>query len=185
MEGNKGVPCVLGVYENKRRGIIGVGNVLRSDDGIGPAVIKKLREYRLPPDVELYDAGLCMLPLLPEIFRLEKAIIIDAVQGGGSAGEIYRIDWRELAYGLPEYGFSLHNFGPVEALRVWSSVGLRDGNEPDGSDTGRRFPEITIIGVEPGNLDWSCQLSKALVDRMGDIIKLVFSELEIQVIGDA
>ena len=72
--------------------ILGVGNPLRRDDGIGPAVIQLLAEnrdgYQIPSDIELVDGGTDGLGLIEYLKDYKKVVIIDAVETGLAPGTI-------------------------------------------------------------------------------------------------
>jgi hydrogenase maturation protease len=69
--------------------VLGVGNVLMSDDGFGPAIIDALRErFEFPPEVELLDAGTPGLNLAAVMMDRQAMIVIDAITAAGQPGEL-------------------------------------------------------------------------------------------------
>jgi hydrogenase maturation protease len=142
--------------------VIGVGNLLMKDEGIGIHAVKALQEIGLPADVELIDGGTS--PDLIAYTRAgDKIIIIDAAKAGGEPGAIYHYRPEDLAVGKGILT-SAHEMGVVENLKL---VEL-SGNEPR---------ETIIIGIEPKEIDWGTELSPELQKRLPDIVKVVLREI--------
>jgi hydrogenase maturation protease len=142
--------------------VIGVGNLLLKDEGIGIHIIKSLQEFALPPDVRLIDGGTS--PDLIAYTRAgDKLIIVDAARAGGEPGTIYRFHPRDLA---AEKGAltSAHELGVEQNLKLMSLM----GHEPR---------ETVIIGIEPREIDWGMELSPELQQKMPEIVKLVLREI--------
>ncbi len=83
---------------NKRRTVvIGLGNPLMGDDGLGLAVLDELRTgYAFPPDVELVDGGTWGMNLLPVIEDADELILIDAIDVGATPGAFVRLEHHRL-----------------------------------------------------------------------------------------
>jgi hydrogenase maturation protease len=78
--------------------VIGVGNVVMSDDGLGVHALRRLRSrYRLGDDVELIEGGTAGLLLLPHLADAPQVIIIDAIDTGSTAGALVRLDGKRWA----------------------------------------------------------------------------------------
>ena len=90
--------------------VLGVGNPLVGDDGIGPVVVSRLRNEPLPVGVELIDAGTSAFTVFDEVTGGRDVILIDAVQiAGGTPGTVVELDLTPTAamrHGAPR--FSLH-----------------------------------------------------------------------------
>ncbi|MBV5350338.1 hydrogenase maturation protease, partial [bacterium] len=81
--------------------ILGLGNTIMSDDGIGPKVIEKLRsEGGLSDDIDLVDGGTLGLDLLPFLEGVSKLILVDAVEIGKPAGTVVRLAGDEVPVAL-------------------------------------------------------------------------------------
>jgi hydrogenase maturation protease len=142
--------------------VIGVGNLLMKDEGIGIHAIKALQEIDLPSDVRLIDGGTS--PDLIAYTRAgDKMIIIDAARAGGEPGTIYRFKPGDLAL---ERGTltSAHEMGVEENLNLMSL-------------TGNRPRDTVIIGIEPREIDWGTELSPELESRMPEIVRVVLREI--------
>jgi hydrogenase maturation protease len=142
--------------------VIGVGNLLMKDEGIGIHAVKALQEIDLPPDIELIDGGTS--PDLIAYTRAgDKIIIIDAAKAGGEPGAVYRYRPEDLAAGKGTLT-SAHELGVVENLKLMELT----GNEPR---------ETVIIGVESKEIDWGTELSPELQKKLPDIVKAVLREI--------
>lgn len=142
--------------------VVGVGNLLMKDEGIGIHAIASLQEIELPPDVKLIDGGTS--PDLIAYTRAgDKMIIIDAAKAGGEPGAIYRFKPEDLA---AEKGAlaSAHEMGVVENLALMEFT----GNKPS---------EVVIIGIEPAEIDMGMELSPQLKERLPALIDVVLKEI--------
>ena len=142
--------------------VIGVGNLLLKDEGIGIHILRDLQEINLPPDIKLIDGGTS--PDLIAYTRAgDKMIIIDAAKAGGEAGAIYRFKPEDLAR-VKGTLTSAHEMGVVENLKLMALT----GNEPR---------EIVIIGIEPKDIDWGTELSPGIQAKLPEIIKVILGEM--------
>jgi hydrogenase maturation protease len=142
--------------------VIGVGNLLLRDEGIGIHVVQALQEMDLPPDVRIIDGGTS--PDLIACTRAgDKMIIVDAARAGGKPGTVYRFLPGDLA-GTDGTPASVHEIGVVENLSLMSLT----GNQPG---------ETVIIGIEPAEIGWGIQLSEGLRRRFPDIVRAVLKEI--------
>ena len=142
--------------------ILGVGNLLLKDEGIGVHVAQALKEMALPEGVEVVDGGTSPdLPYLAE--GADKLVVVDAVRAGGEPGSIYRLTPEDIA-ARPEALLSIHQMGLLGSLRA-----LRLSGGPK---------EVVIIGVEPKDMGWGLEPSPKLQERLSKIIKVTLREIE-------
>jgi hydrogenase maturation protease len=142
--------------------VVGVGNLLLKDEGIGIHAVRALQEIDLPPDIKIIDGGTS--PDLIAYTRAgDKMIIIDAAKAGGRAGSIYRFKPEDLAAGKGTLT-SAHEMGVAENLKLMTLT----GNQPR---------EIVIIGIEPKDIDWGTELSPELQAKLPEIIRIVLGEI--------
>jgi hydrogenase maturation protease len=143
--------------------IIGVGNLLMKDEGVGIHAIRELEQLNLPADVTLIDGGTS-----PDLIACTRAgakmIIIDAAKAGGEPGAIYRFKPEDLAAEKPVLA-SAHQMGVVENLAMMELA----GNKP---------ASVIIIGIEPAEIDWGMELSPTLQSRMPKLIEVVLKEFQ-------
>jgi len=144
--------------------VVGIGNVLLRDEGIGCHVVHALEEIPLP-DIKIIDGGTCP-NILPTLEDTDKLIIVDAVKGGGTPGQIYRFQLEDISL-EPKPFLSLHDMGLVDDLmlmQLW---------HPDEIGIG----DAVIIGVEPKEIDWGLELSPELRVKIPQIIDAILVEL--------
>lgn len=148
----------------KRTVIVGVGNALLKDEGIGVHVVRALQEMGLASpggEVEVVDGGTSP-GALDWAEGADKLIIVDAARGGGEPGTIYRFAPDEVS-GEPKLLTSLHDLGLLDSLRMMESLG----------DPPR---ETVIIGVEPAEVDWGLELTPTLRAKLPDVVRRVVEE---------
>jgi hydrogenase maturation protease len=143
--------------------VLGLGNVLHADDGAGAQAIKRLYEDgRVPEEVSLVEGGTLGLELLPYVWDCSRLIVIDAVDVGEAPGTVVRMSGEELN-SLPGNS-SVHQLGVSDLL-----VALRV--------LAQRQPEVTLLGVQPANTDWSTDLSPAVAAAMNVLVEATVKEL--------
>lgn len=145
--------------------VVGFGNILLKDEGIGIHVIKRMdsmprnsaREYLL------VDGGTC-----PDVFfslpeEISTLIVVDAVKGGGEPGSIYRFTPDDIEFNRVTIT-SLHQLGLREGLGMMKDSG--------------KYPErVIVIGVEPKEIDWGLNISPQLEKMVRQVILLVEQEI--------
>ena len=144
--------------------VLGIGNLLLKDEGIGVHLAQKLAGMVDNAKVNTIDAG-----TYPDFMSLadtsiEKLIVVDAVKAGNEPGTIYRLalDNLELDSTSP---ISLHEIGVLDSLKV---MALFD-----------RLPESTvIIGIEPKTIDFGLDLSPEVEEKLPELVNLVLKEIE-------
>ena len=145
--------------------IVGVGNPLLGDEGIGPYAVRNLSQLPMPPDVDLLDCGCDLLNLVSYMDKPKKIIILDAIRAGGKPGRIYRFDLDELET-IQTTTRSAHQLQTVDALRLLKKVC------PCLSRC-----EIIVIGIEPKVMELSGDLSEEVTESIADLTRLVLEEL--------
>jgi len=134
--------------------VIGLGNILFSDEGIGVHLIRKLSENQGKfPSVEFIDAGTGGLNILHLIANRKKAVIIDCVKMGKNPGTIKRFEPADVKTVKKMMHFSLHE---ADILRI-IELSRQLGECPD---------QIVIFGIEPESLELGQNLSETLTDKI-------------------
>jgi hydrogenase maturation protease len=144
--------------------VLGIGNLLLKDEGIGVHLVQKLAGIVNNANVKIIDAGTS-----PDFLSLiegntDKLIVVDAVKAGNEPGTIYRLTLDDL--GLDSTSpVSLHEIGVLDSLKI---MALFD-----------RLPESTvIIGIEPKTIDFGLDLSPEVEGKIPETINLVLTEIE-------
>ena len=122
--------------------VLGLGNVLLADDGVGPAALARLeRDYLIPPEVRLVEGGTLGLALLDEIAEAEHVILVDAVATDAPPGSLVRLDGADVIEAVRER-LSVHQVGVADLLDVARLIG--------------RYPtSLVLLGLVPGAIDLS------------------------------
>ena len=141
--------------------VLGVGNLLLGDEGVGVHVARELLTRDLPGNVEVIDAGTMPVEGLGAVADVAKLVIVDAIRGAGPPGAMYRLPVSAVASKSGQ--LSLHEMSMSDALAYWTTAGLR-------------AEQIVIIGVQPHTMDWSCELSATLREKLPAIVSTVIGE---------
>ena len=150
--------------EPRRTIVIGLGNPLMADDGLGLAALERLRaEWRVPADVELVDGGTWGMSLLPTIEDAGRVLLLDAVRTGASPGTLHVMERDDL----PRYLSTKLSPHQVDLRDVLALAELR-GTLP--ADT-------VAVGLEPARVELSNELSNVLRVRLDDVIDAAVARL--------
>ncbi|WP_340817913.1 hydrogenase maturation protease [Methanolobus sp. WCC4] len=149
--------------------ILGCGNPLIGDDGVGIHIINRLMEMRdeLPEDVELIDAGVSGLDILNLLEDASKVIIVDATKGAGEVGSVHRFKPEDIKQASSSNLYSLHDTSLADVLCIAEHV--------------QDLPEdITIFAIEIEEAEeLSLSLSEKVENSVDRTIQLILDELEI------
>ncbi|MET9295840.1 hydrogenase maturation protease [Streptomyces sp. NPDC003077] len=165
--------------ESPRIAVIGVGNAFRHDDGIGPAVIRRLRERArdrpLPPSVRLDDCDGEPGRLMSLWEGVELAVVVDAAHAHpGHPGRIHRFDHRG-PYRRPE---TTPETTRAPASATTSSHGIGLGEAVELSDALGRLPgRLVVFAVEGQDGSLGTGLSPAVAEAVGPLAEAVEAEI--------
>ena len=160
------IPSIEGgeiISPPKRIVVLGIGNILLSDEGIGVHVANELAMMELPPDVSVIEGGTDGFRLLNVITEADRLIIVDAMRGGAEPGSIYRFDVGDVRTCPSGFKTSVHQIGILEVIDLSGLIG--------------KTPHTTVIGVEPKSLEMDLELSPEIKQKVPRIIELVMEEL--------
>lgn len=145
--------------------VLGVGNILEEDDGIGIYACAYLNaNYTFSPDIEVINGGVEGINLLNLFLDNERIIILDTINLDDEAGSIYNIPSYELSgYGLNSGG--AHEVGVMQCLDMIELMG-------------HPLPESNVIGIIPQSITFHMGLSVVLQSRFNDYIKTVINYLK-------
>ena len=148
----------------KRVVVLGVGNVLLSDEGVGVHVANRLVEMDLPAGLEVVEGGTDGFGLIHVVTGADRLIVVDAVKGGGAPGSIYRFDIKDAPTYPDAFKTSVHQIGILEVIHLSELVG--------------QTPQTTVIGVEPKSVAMGLELSPEVQAKLPRIIELVLEEVK-------
>jgi hydrogenase maturation protease len=144
--------------------ILGVGNLLLSDEGVGVHVANELMKMELPSEVAVVEGGTDGFGLLNIITEADRLIVIDAVKGGGAPGSIYRFNINEVQSCPSGFKTSVHQISILEVISLSGLIG--------------KTPHTIVIGIEPKSFDIGMELSTEIKAKIPRIIELIFDELK-------
>lgn len=146
--------------------VLGIGNVLMSDDGFGPFVVRLLEAtYECPPDAEFIDVGTPGLDLTPYLLGTDAVIFVDALSSRGEAGEIRVYDREEILRHPPQPRTGGHDPAMKEALLTVAAAG-------------RGPSRVTLIGVIPEWIATGVVLSPQVQSAVGRAMASIVLSLE-------
>jgi len=144
--------------------LLGLGNTLFGDEGLGIWALERLLErYRLPPEVAALDGGVLGLELLAHVEGATHLLVIDAVQTGRVPGTLVRLEGGDIQAALA-LKLSMHQVGFQEVLAMSA---LR-GTTP---------PRLVVWGMEPATLETGLDLSETVAARLDHLVEAVVDEL--------
>ena len=147
-----------------RIAVLGIGNLLLSDDGVGVHVIKKLQEeYEFSGSVELIDGGTKGLDLLPLFEGKDKILIVDAANFRKEPGTIDTVEGDKIPAFLSSK-LSVHQIGLPDTLFAAKLMDITPA-------------EMSLIGIQPKSMETGVELSEEIKDRMEQLINKVLEKL--------
>jgi len=145
--------------------IIGLGNILLRDEGVGVHAVEEMRKrYDFPPDVHLLDGGTLGLDLLPLIEGKERILFVDAIDIKKKPGTIAIIEDEELPSFL-EPKLSLHHVGLSDLLFASSFMGTRPA-------------KIALIGIQPEKVETGLMLSETIQKNFEKLLLTILTKLQ-------
>lgn len=143
-------------------GIVGIGNEIMGDDGVGPHVVRRLEETALAESdaVDIVNAGTTGFFALEAMSGCDRAIVVDAIQTGDPPGTVHEYRCVEGTFEGKAPEMTMHDISFTEALAYSREV----YDLPD---------EIRIVGIEPAAVEPSTEVSEELEATIHDVIEMV------------
>ena len=141
--------------------LLGVGNELLQDEGVGVHIVRRLRAEGLPPGVEAVEAGTAVLDALDLLPTGARVLVVDAASGEVEPGTVYRFGLDDLS---ADRGASVHEASLPEVFGVARLAGVVLG-------------DVTVLGVKPAVVDLGTELSPPLEGKMPAILRAVRLEI--------
>jgi hydrogenase maturation protease len=146
--------------------VIGLGNPIMADDGLGIAALERLREgWTLPESVHLVDGGTWGMNLLPLVEAASELLLLDAIDRGAPVGELVVLEREEVPRFL---GLKLSPH-QVDLREVLALAELR-GSLPQ---------KLVAMGLQPARVEMFSGLSPELECRMDRLLAAVIERLEL------
>lgn len=142
--------------------IVGIGNILLGDDGVGPCVVRQLESaYSFAEGVEIHDLGTPALDFIDYIAGVDVLIVVDSVDNGQPPGTLTRYRKADLELRTGSIRMDTHSPAITESL---IAADVFFGASPK---------EFLLIGVSAGNYDAGCNLS----ERVGQAVPLALHSI--------
>ena len=149
--------------EVKRVLILGLGNPLLGDEGIGVRVVEELKGRELPDGVAVVEGGTAGLGLIGLMEGYQRVIIVDAADMGRSPGCVVRFTPLEAQFKTAEAPLSLHQIGLGEMLALAEALEVAPA-------------ELVIIGIQPSQVEMGARLSPEVERAIPQIIRTILDE---------
>ena len=144
--------------------VLGIGNLIMTDDGVGVRVVHLLQErYRFPDNVTVMDGGTLGLDLLHYLEGVKRLLVVDAVETGGPPGTLVRLTGDEINIAF-RTKLSPHQMGLQDLLLVAELQGFA----PE---------EMVLLGVQPGEIGMGIDLTPAVEAQVEPLVAIVLREL--------
>ncbi len=143
--------------------VLGLGNILCGDDGLGVRAVQALaRDYDLPPGVRVLDGGTLGLSLLGQFEAGQDVIVVDAIRGEGPTGALVRLDGDEVPPAVRER-LSPHQVGVADLLDGLRLLDLYPRN-------------LVLLGLVPETLELGLEPSPPVRENLGELVAAVIEE---------
>jgi len=144
--------------------VIGVGNLLLKDEGVGIHVAQELQKRVLPREVEVIDGGVAGIGLLDYFRQSSKVLLIDAADMNLNPGAVVRFSPQDIRDQARSRKLSAHDVGVLEVLELAKSL----GEYP---------PEVVIFGIQPKEIAWGTDLSPEIEAALPEVIEAILKEI--------
>jgi len=145
--------------------VLGVGNILYRDEGVGVRAVEALEErYSFSDNVTLLDGGTLGSRLIGPMMEADHVIVLDAVLGGAAPGSLYRLEGQDLRKSMA-FMDSMHQANLLDTLAHCELMGKR--------------PAAVIVGIEPEDFQtMDIDISTTLATRLGDMLVMAIDEIQ-------
>ncbi|MDD5454628.1 MAG: hydrogenase maturation protease [Candidatus Ratteibacteria bacterium] len=139
--------------------VIGVGSVLRGDDGVGVRVIEELQKKKFSPKIKLLSGDISGLDLLKYFPEFPKVVIIDAVDMKLKPGDVKTFNFEQIKKSDFSDVVSTHGIKLLETLTLAEKLKI--------------LPEVTVIGIQPKNIAFNLDLTVEIKNKIPYIVKKI------------
>ncbi len=144
--------------------VLGIGNILLSDEGVGVRVVERLEaDYALPAGVEVIDGGTCGMEMLEQLENLDALIVVDCVRHGQPPGTPVLLKGDDVPVFF-KTKLSPHQVGLSDVL---ASLEF----------TGRAPKQTAIVGIQPASMELGMELTPTVAPRLPELVAMTVAEL--------
>jgi hydrogenase maturation protease len=146
--------------------VLGIGNILLTDEGVGVRVVERLeQEYELPPEVEVIDGGTCGMEMLEQLEDLDGLIVVDCVRCNQPPATPVLLKGDDV----PVFFRTKLSPHQVSLSDVLASLQFTD----------RAPKSIAIVGMQPVSMSLGMELSPEVVARVPELLAMTLTELRL------
>ena len=144
--------------------ILGVGNVILTDEGFGVRAAEYLdHHYTFPDNVQIVDGGTLGIELTQYVTGTNKLLVIDSINGGAEPGTVFRFHNDAIMEHFQDK-LSAHEVGIQDVLALLTV-------------TGHKIPEVIVIGAQPFDLEAGVGLSDGMQALLPQIVEQILKDL--------
>ena len=146
--------------------VLGIGNILLTDEGVGVRTIEALeRDYVLPPDVEVIDGGTCGMEMLEQLEDLDGLVVVDCVRANQPPATPILLKGDDV----PVFFKTKLSPHQVSLSDVLASLEFTD----------KAPKSIAIVGMQPVSMSLGMELSPEVAARVPELIEMTLAELRL------
>ena len=149
---------------NERKLVIGLGNILLKDEGVGVRCVEYLTSKGLAKNAKLVDGATLGVDLLEETKGFDRVVLVDAVDMGKEPGHIASFDAERLLETPGSEKFSLHEIGLIDVVHL-------------GKKLGYDLSRVRIVGIQPEDISRGDFLTETIKEKLPHLAEKVLSEL--------
>lgn len=142
--------------------VMGIGNILLKDEGVGVYCMQELEKKNWPENVSFIDGGTFTQDIFYLFENFDHLLVLDAIRGGKEPGTMYRLEEKDLT-ASKEPNISVHDVDLLDSLKMAEMLGKK--------------PELTVLGMEPETLAWEMGLTETLKNIFPDFVRLASEEI--------
>ena len=144
---------------SKKIAVIGIGNTLRRDDGIGVIVLESLLKFHKREGIDYLNFAIATFDLLHRMKSYDAVLLVDGINAGKAAGEVKIFEIKDIEYNLKNSATSTHELNLKDMFELFGNLGLKT--------------KIYVAGIQVEDTSYAEGLSSALKDKKEDIIKKI------------
>lgn len=142
--------------------VMGIGNILLKDEGVGVYCMQDLEKKTWPENVSFIDGGTFTQDIFYLFENFDHLLVLDAIRGGKDPGTMYRLEEKDLADSKKQ-NISLHDVDLLDSLKMAEMLGKK--------------PVLTVLGMEPEKLAWEIGLTDTLQKTFPEFVQLAEREI--------
>ena len=141
---------------SNRLAVIGLGNSLRKDDGIGIIVLESLTKSHKHPGADYLNFGIASFDVVHRMEKYELILLIDGIDAGLKPGELKIFELKDISYNLKGQALSTHEFDLTSLFELYKRFELKS--------------KIYVAGIQVQDVSFGDSLSQPLKDRLEYIL---------------